>query len=271
MGLCMDLVGCLLIWCIHKTECRSALSIVPIRQKLHSVFVLDFQVLDVQFGNFLRRKFDHIVTVEENWHLQRNSRRQPPESRAELQDALVRRFHNVAQRRRHDVSWSGRPESNVPTGWRLETPSFPQCCMRAPPLGRRCSSRGPSRAGFPPFAPASGSRRRRISATLRSGCQEATDALSAGSLPLGPAGLGLTPVPSADHSTPPESCSGRVRSPRRGCVAPPPTSGSGYRTPPRPRPGGDTADLDSAIPARTPPPWEKSWTGARRRRLRRCR
>jgi hypothetical protein len=30
---------------------------------------LDFQVLDVQFGNFLRRKFDHIVTVQEDWHL----------------------------------------------------------------------------------------------------------------------------------------------------------------------------------------------------------
>ena len=69
MGLCMDLVGCLLVWCIHKTECRSAFSIVPIRQELHAVFVLDFQVLDVQFGNFLRGKFDHIVTVQEDWHL----------------------------------------------------------------------------------------------------------------------------------------------------------------------------------------------------------
>jgi hypothetical protein len=30
---------------------------------------LGFQVLDVQFGNFLRRRFDHIVTVQEDWHL----------------------------------------------------------------------------------------------------------------------------------------------------------------------------------------------------------
>src|SRR5262249_25447147 len=65
----MDLVGCLLVWCINKTECRSTFSIVPIRQELPSVFALDFQVLDVQFGNFLRRKFDHIVTVQEDWHL----------------------------------------------------------------------------------------------------------------------------------------------------------------------------------------------------------
>ena len=63
VGLCMDLVGCLLVWCIHKTERRSTFSIVPIRQELHSVFALDFQVLDVQFSNLLRGKFDHIVTV----------------------------------------------------------------------------------------------------------------------------------------------------------------------------------------------------------------
>src|SRR4029453_17545428 len=98
MGLCMDLVGCLLIWCIQKTECRSALSIVPIRQKLHSVFALDFQVLEVQFGNFLRRKFDHIETVEENWHMQGNARRQPRGSPVEPLDTPARRSHNVAQR-----------------------------------------------------------------------------------------------------------------------------------------------------------------------------
>src|SRR5262245_49949721 len=54
--------------CINKTECCSTFSIVPIRQELHSVFALDFQVLDVQFGNFLRRNF-HIVTVQEDSHL----------------------------------------------------------------------------------------------------------------------------------------------------------------------------------------------------------
>ena len=110
------------------------------------------------------------------------------------------------------------------------------------------------------FAPASGLRRRHISATLRSGCQEATSALSAGSLPLGPAGLGLTPVPSADHSTPPESWSGRVRSPRRG-VAPPPTSASGYRR----RRAHDRESIQRPSIVRTrleTAPWERSWTGA---------
>ena len=130
---------------------------------------------------------------------------------------------------------------------------------------------GHRRAGGPPSAPASGSRRRGISATLRSGCREATSALSAGSLPLGPAGLGPTPVPSAGRSMPPESWSGRVRSPRRALVAPPPASASGYRTPPRPRPGVDTAGPDSAIRARSPAPSGRSWTWARTRRSPRCR
>src|SRR5215813_1299105 len=30
---------------------------------------LDFQVLYVQLGNFLRRSFDNIVTIQEDWHL----------------------------------------------------------------------------------------------------------------------------------------------------------------------------------------------------------
>ena len=45
------------------------------------------------------------------------ARRQPPESPVELLDTPARRSHNVAQRRKHDVSSSGHPESNVPTGW----------------------------------------------------------------------------------------------------------------------------------------------------------
>jgi putative ABC transport system permease protein len=56
-----------------------------------------------------------------------SARRQPPESPVELQDTLARRSHTEPRRRRRDVSLSGRPESNVPTGWWRETQSFPQC------------------------------------------------------------------------------------------------------------------------------------------------
>ena len=51
MGLCMDFVSRRFVWRIYKTECRSAFSIVPIRQEPHTVLVLDFQVLEVQLGN----------------------------------------------------------------------------------------------------------------------------------------------------------------------------------------------------------------------------
>lgn len=43
-------------------------------------------------------------------------RRQPRGSPVEPLDTPARRSHNVAQRRRHDVSSSGHPGSNVPTG-----------------------------------------------------------------------------------------------------------------------------------------------------------
>lgn len=65
VGLGMDSVGCLLVRCIDKTECRPAFGIVPARQELHAVLILDFQVLDVQLGNFLGGKFDHVVTIQE--------------------------------------------------------------------------------------------------------------------------------------------------------------------------------------------------------------
>jgi hypothetical protein len=69
MGLRMDPVGHTLVWGVHKTECRSARRIVPIRQELHSILVLDFQVLDVQFGDILRGCFADVVAVQEYWHL----------------------------------------------------------------------------------------------------------------------------------------------------------------------------------------------------------
>ncbi len=73
MGLGMDPVGGLLVRRIDQTERRLALGIVPVGQELHAVLVLDFQVLDVQLGGFLRGLLDHVVPVQENGH-----RRPPP-------------------------------------------------------------------------------------------------------------------------------------------------------------------------------------------------
>ena len=171
------------------------------------------------------------------------ARRQPPESPVELQDTLARRSHTEPRRRRHDVSLSGRPESNVPTGWWLETQSFPQCYTRAPLPVPRCSSRGSLQAISPLFASASGSHRQRIFATLRSQCREAVSGLNARPLPLFPTGFVPTSVLSKGRSMPPESSSGRVlvtssralrATPSIGVgmpVAAAPTSGSRYSGP----------------------------------------
>src|SRR5262249_27883507 len=69
-----------------------------------------------------------------------------------LQDTPARRFHTAPRRRRHDVSWSGRRESNVPMGWWLEMQSFLRCYKRVPLPVPRCSSLGYLQATNPPFA-----------------------------------------------------------------------------------------------------------------------
>ena len=76
-----------------------------------------------------------------------------------------------------------------------------------------------------PSAPASGSRRRRISATLRAEASSRRPERRIAS--ARPAGLAPMPVPSAGRSMPPESWSGRARSPRRAPVAPLPSIGVG--------------------------------------------
>ena len=61
------------------------------------------------------------------------SRRRPPQSPVPPRDTLARRFHTGPRRRRHDVSWSGCPESIAPRGWMFGSKSFPQGDKRAPP------------------------------------------------------------------------------------------------------------------------------------------
>ena len=187
-----------------------------------------------------------------------HARRQPPESPVELQDTLARRSHTELRRRRHDVSLSGRPESNVATGWWLETQSFPQCYKRAPLPVPRCSSRGSLQATSPLFASASGSHRQRFFATLHSQCREAVSGLNARPLPLCPTGLVPTSVLLKGRSMPPASWLGRVRSPHQQLFAQPPALASVCQSQQCPQAEVDKVGPDSGTRARIPAPSEKS-------------
>jgi len=98
-------VGGLLVWRVDETECRPALGVVPICEELHTVFVLNLQVLDVEPCYVLGGYFGRIMTVEEDRH------QMSPESSArsstEIARSSVRCHQGRGLRTRAETAWLG--------------------------------------------------------------------------------------------------------------------------------------------------------------------
>src|SRR5262245_7339256 len=185
-------------------------------------------------------------------------RGQSRESRVEFRDTLSRRSHTDSRQRKHDVSMSECPESNVRRGCWCETQSFLQCCKRALPALPRSSSHGSLQEVDQLAASSSVARHQRLFARLRSRCRKAISGPSARLLPLLPTWLVPRSVLSDGCWMPPAFWLERVRSPHQWLYAQPPALPSEYPSQQSPRAGIGRVDPYSAIRSRIPPPSETS-------------
>src|ERR1700686_2716790 len=68
MRLTMDMRGGRRVRRLDETEASGTLGVVPISHVFDPVFVLNFKVLTVRFGDVFGSRAAHVMAVHEDWH-----------------------------------------------------------------------------------------------------------------------------------------------------------------------------------------------------------